>query len=414
MKAYYTKMREAAGTRNRQWFIQTAAFLLIPLAGLTSHTWLPFPPNLLLFFLSLLCIFPVFDSAFAENPLRNQNATTVLRDLRLVFLFSFSLFFSQYYIDAPFRSMIGVVVAPLFFAVSVLVLSQLPFETVQKLGRKFIFYSVIILIAECILRYSYSIYTVYNGTNYYLGFYRVKFCSPMYVTSNAVALQIVALYFFILWWISNNKNEGRNTFLTKKDYFWARIILIGLLILTFSRAAWIAFVIGLLYKHFFYQKSFRWLRFARHDETRNLKLIFLAIAAILCIIGLVFMYQKIRFDDSFVSKFFILNQTISFYKQANWTSVLFGVGFLKSTEFLGIYAHNYFLIFLMEGGLIGFILLCALLVFFLKKTKGQAWIIFIPFFLQAMSEAVTYMPYLFVSVAFMYIYTNFSSTKTSL
>ena len=363
--------------------------LLIPLASLSSRTWLPVPPTLLLFFGAVLCWFVLQMNG------ERRTANGELKTIVVVFsVFVFYIFASQYFMGAVFFRYMGVIFAAMYLVLILIFSERASTNFLKNLGRKFIHYSLVILSLEALLRYAYNAWLIFQGANPEHGFYQFKFDGPMYVASNMTAGHIIALLFFILWWGHTYKES------MKKEIFVALI----LIVLTLSRASIPAVAIGLFY-YFFFRNS---------DWKKSLVVLFS-----IGIFGLFTLWVLRYFPDySFQTKFLILDEALDFYETASLKNILFGLG-LSETEELAKFtfsAHNYFLIFLLETGVFGLLFLLATFFVLVKFTNGAAMIVLVPYFVQISAEAATFIPYFYVIMALMVI-TYFSkndSKKNSL
>ncbi|MCL2413826.1 MAG: hypothetical protein FWC94_01045 [Bacteroidales bacterium] len=350
--------------------------LLIPLASLSSRTWLPVPPTLLLFLGAVLCLFALYASG--KLKLENRESTKIIVVLGIFILYIFS---SQYFMGTVFFRYMGVVFAALYLILILIFSEQTSADFLKNLGRKFIRYSLIILCFEAILRFAYAYYLIIQGENPEHGFYQFKFNGPMYVASNMTAGHIIALLFFMLWWGHSYKES------MKKEICVALI----LIVLTLSRASIPAVAIGLFY-YFFFKNS---------DWKKSLLVLFS--------VGLfgIFALWALRYfpDYSFQTKFLILNEALYFYETASLRYILFGLG-LSETEQMARFtfsAHGYFPIFLMETGMLGLLFLLTTFFFLIRFTNGAAMIVLLPYSIQILSEGATFIPYFYVIMAFMIV-----------
>jgi len=359
---------------------------LIPLASLSSRTWLPIPPTLLLFFGAVLCWF-----ALQINGER-RTANGELKIVIAVFsVFVFYIFASQYFMGTVFFRYMGVVFAAMYLILILIFSERTSADFLKNLGRKFIRYSLIILSVEAILRLTYGFYSIIQGESPHSSFYQFKFIGPMYVSSNMVAGHIIALLFFMLWWGHTYKQSFKNEI----------ILALVLLFLTFSRANIPAIIIGLFYFYFF--KDIEW--------KKSLVVLFFV-----GIFG-VFALWSLRYfpDYSFQTKFLILNEALYFYETASLRYILFGLG-LSETEQMARFtfsAHGYFPIFLMETGVLGLLLLLTTFFFLVKFTNGAAMIVLLPYSIQTLSEGATFIPYFYVIMALMLILTKSKNENDS-
>ncbi|MCL2027595.1 MAG: O-antigen ligase family protein [Bacteroidales bacterium] len=363
---------------NERSLSELGLWLLIPLASLTSHTWLPIPPTMVLLLGAIVCWFV---QQFNSSTIQQSDTSSNHRQVIAVYcVFIFYIFVSQYLLNAVFRHYMGAIFAPLYLILILIFSERTSTNVVKKLGQKFIRYSLIILTIEAILRYSVNLYYITLNPDFFYGFYSFKFNGPMYLTSNAVACHLVTLLFFMFWWRQTYK-ESLN-----KEIAIAFI----LIALTFSRAAIPAIGAGLVYYGLF--------------RDLNWKKSVLALFSI-GIIGIISLFVLRYFisDDSFQSKFIIIEEAFEYYKTADLKSILFGIGFYETEKIMTYYAHNYFLLYLMETGVIGLFLLCATLFTLVLTTNGLAMIILIPFIIQSAAESQTFLPYFYVTMAFIIV-----------
>jgi hypothetical protein len=308
-----------------------------------------------------------------KSKIKNQKSK---KNLIVFCIFVAYIFTSQYFIGATFRHYMGAIFAPMYL-IFILIFSEHTSEIfLKKLGEKFIRYSLIILCIEAVLRYSISLYGIILNPDNYYDFYAFKHNGPMYRLSNAVACHLVTLLFFILWWGKTYKKS------MKKEFF----IILVLIALTFSRASIPAVILGFFYYHFF--KNLNWKK----------SLLVLLTKGIIGVFALLILRYFIN-DYSFQSKFLIFDEAWIYYQTASWKNILFGIGFYETGNIMTYYAHNYFLLFLMETGIIGLILLCTTLFILIKTTNGAAMIVLVPFIIQTSTESNTFLPYFYVVMA---------------
>jgi len=350
--------------------------LLIPLASFTSHTWLPVPPTMVLFLGAAVC-WVLLQMENGKWKIENGK----LKNIIIVFsVFASYIFASQYLMGTGVRHYIGAMFAPLYLVLILIFSERASDDFLKNLGQKFIRYSLVIFSVEAVLRYAYSFYSVLTcpGTTSVV-FYDFKFAGPMYYSSNAVATHLVTLLFFMFWWGNTYKQS------MKKEICVALV----LIALALSRASILAIAVGLFYYAFF-----------RNSDWKK-SLITLFSIGTLGVLALLVL-RNFFFDYSFQSKFLILEESLKFYYQtASLRDILFGIGILESTNIMTHHAHNHFLLYLMEMGVIGLILLCATLFVLVKVTNGKAMIVLVPFLVHAMAESNTFLPYLYVIMALM-------------
>ncbi|MGY4806851.1 hypothetical protein ACVNRM_14825 [Bacillus paranthracis] len=129
--------------------------------------------------------------------------------------------------------------------------------------------------------------------------------------------------------------------------------------------------------------------------------VLLSITAIIA--GSAFIFGYMNSDISFLSKIEIVDRAFEFLSDTTMSNVLLGIGFGNSFEYLRIGAHNFIITYLLESGLIGFILLFVLWWKILRKTKFKAGIVMLPFLFAGMSLAGHAITYLYCIFAIIYI-----------
>lgn len=347
-------------------------WFIIPLCSATSHTMLAIPPTLILFFVG---------STLLVSFIRRVN---IFNSQLLPAICIIYFLISQTFIGAPFTRYMGVIFAIAYYIVVTGFGFQISSEKLTSLATKFINYSTLILVIECIWRLmhpnlEYANFAVEGDVRW---IYQYKFGGLMYVDSNAVAIHIVIILFFIFYREIEHDEHWNKT----------KIILIILLILTFSRAAWAGTLLGWIYVRFL----------------RNQKIEFYLINLVFFSVLLVFFYklyleEKIASDLSFQSKLEIVGIVSQYFSNASIQEVFFGIGFSNSLERLGIYAHNFFMVFFIESGLIGLILLISMFIQISIATGKKALYIFVPFLITTLSSTITFMPFLYVSLALIFL-----------
>jgi len=353
---------------------EVGLWLLIPFASLTNVWGVPVSPTMLFLLGAVAC----WTFLQMNGKLRIENAEFKIV-IAVCLIFAAYLFASQYLMHAPFRRYIAGVMAPLFLVLILIFSEQVSGDFLKKLGRKFIHYSVIIFCIEAIFRYAISFWTIYQGTNFYFGIYQFKFTALIHGDSNFVAILLVLLLFFMLWW--------KDTF---KESLTKEIIIVSILIvLALSRAAIPAVAVGLFYYFFF-----------RNLDWKKALLVFLATG----VFGALALWATRYFpDDSFQTKFLILDESLAFLKTVDLKTFLFGIGLANSSEIMTFGAHNLFLLFLLESGIIGLLLKCIILLAFIKVTNGKITIVLLPYIVQSMAASSAFMPYFYVVIALMII-----------
>lgn len=362
-------------TIERSKLVYFGLWLIIPFCSFTSHTIILVPPTLILFFIGSIVL----------TGLHPRIHISSVYSIPVVCASYFLL--SQMSIGAPAGRYIGVVAAICYFIITVAFGFNLDGKSRDKLISKFIHYSTVLLIAECIWRLTHprAEYAVFDGGDDSRWIYQYKFGGLMYTDSNAVGIHIIILLFFIYYLEKEQKAAWPKI----------KIVLLILLVLTFSRAAWFGFIVGWIYIRYFQNKRLGFYII-------NL---FLFIGA-----GLLFyrfyLQAKISSDLSYQSKFDIIGIVLNHFKDISSSELFLGIGFSNSLERMGVYAHNFFMVFLIESGIIGLFLIILLLLQFTISTKLKALYVLVPFLVTTLSSTITFMPFFYVVIALIFVFEN--------
>ncbi|PMO99174.1 hypothetical protein BCS96_10260 [Vibrio breoganii] len=215
-------------------------------------------------------------------------------------------------------------------------------------------------------------------------FYLYKYNSLMFGSSNTTAL-VALSNFFLLLFISDRTN---------KNYFLLKIVLLAVLFFTFSRAAIASAIIALLLLY-----SFR------------IGFIAVALGSVFALnIGML-VYHTTE-DLSLKSKFHIITEVLSYY-QNNFSLelLLTGVGLSRSPELIGISAHNIFISYGFELGLVGIGLLLFLILTSIRLSRLHAVYLWYPILISGLSYFIyAGAPFFFVPLALIVI---ISSKRTT-
>lgn len=344
------------------------AFLLIVFSGFFIN-FLPISPIYLFFTLS-------FVGLFLQTLKIKKLVFNSLIGITMVLL-CYLLVTQLMIIPEKTNALYNVILSLIYFVFSFQVLYSLSSDKILNISVKFINISILLVIIETIWRltHPWQPQTTWQFMQVDSSFYKYKMNSIMYQDSNFVGIFIVALFFFCIYL------RRYQAILLK----WQMFMLTILCVLTFSRAAiftLIAFYILIGFK------------------TKIMKIL-LSITAI--ITGATFIFGYMNSDISFLSKIEIVDRAFEFLSDTTMSNVLLGIGFGNSFEYLRIGAHNFMITYLLESGLIGFILLFVLWWRILKKTKFKAGIVMLPFLLAGMSLAGHAITYLYCIFAIIYI-----------
>lgn len=344
-------------------------FFIIPFSGFYI-TKLPLSPIYILIFIGLFFLTILL---FISSKLKLSTEIILSFILLMYFSISQQLLFMPN-VSAYLNFNFSVVV----FICSYIALNKTNSNTIVSISEKMIYFSIPLLIYEAYYRITNPVFFVdfAEKGQENLAFYYFKINSIMYQDSNFVGLFIVSLFFFLFYLKKN----------TNKKYFILITLLIILIFTTISRASILALVLFvILYP--FRQKIYKYR-------------IFIFIFSIISTFTLFpFLLEYRTIDDSFSTKFGIFDKTIEYISNANFINLLFGVGFGNAVEVLDIGAHNFFVTYLVESGLIGLLLVIIFWTYLLHKTKYKIGIVMFPFLLNGMSVASGAIPYLYAMFA---------------
>lgn len=355
--------------------------LVVVFCSALSHTVISIPPTVVFFFIGSFTLALI---SFSTGKVYNPSV--------IAFPLCCAVYYavSQTIIGAPVGRFMGVVLSILYFVVIASYGNLVPEEKRTKYIRYFIILSVCILVAECIWRLTHpeEDFKIYEEMGDPRWIYQYKFGGLMYVDSNAVAIHIVIVLFYILY---------RQVYF-KERHATVVIILLILLFFTISRAAWIGTFIGFLYLRYLHKKGS--MAFITG----------IGVVVIILTVVAIFLAQEIRNDLSFISKTDILKTTVDYFSRVSTKDLFFGVGFSNSEQALGVYAHNFIMVFLIESGIIGLTFIFLLFVYFINITGSRAYVILIPFLITTLSATITFIPYFYLVMALLYIDNKNSNT----
>lgn len=299
--------------------------------------------------------------------------------LWLVALIVFSCI--QLSIPANWKPLINNVSSMLMYIIIVVLLKGSTYNRLLHISYVFIKATTYALVTECVIRLSLSI-------PHGFGLYNLKGNSFMFLDTNFCGLMVLVLVCYVRYLI-----VFCNQVHLKKFVY----IYVLLLLLTFSRAA----IIGYIFFEFlfFNMTPTRW------------KLILFKRLAIIIIWGTLIggiIIDVANNDDSFKSKIYIYNIVIENIDILR-DKIVWGVGYEHGQTLLGIYPHNFFLLYLLETGIIGLVFKLIFILYILHRTR---WIgLFIAFaYLVPIQSAASYAThYFYVVLALMTLIDNYHS-----
>jgi len=346
-----------------------ALFFIIPFSGFYI-TKLPLSP---IYLFIMIGVYLSTIIIFVSNKIKLSKEVFLAIALLFYFLI-FQQIFSIPNISAYVNFSFSIVV----FIVSYIILNKTNSNAIINISEKLIFFSIPLLLCEAYYRITHPVFFVDFAAmgREYLAFYYFKINSIMYQDSNFVGLFILSLFFFLLYLKQ----------FTFKKYYISFSLLIILIFATISRASILSLVL-FSFLYIFKQKIYKY----------KITILIFSILFSFLLFPILLKYKTI--DDSFYSKFEIFYRTFEYILNANFVYLLFGVGFGNAVYVLDIGAHNFFVTYLVESGVIGLILIVIFWSYILYKTKFKAGIVMFPFLFNSMSLTSGAIPYLYAMFA---------------
>ncbi|EGY1272220.1 O37 family O-antigen polymerase [Escherichia coli] len=214
-------------------------------------------------------------------------------------------------------------------------------------------------------------------------FYIYKINSIAFEDSNFISVILVVYYISL-------RSTALYSDIKVKYSLGLNIGLLTLILLTFSRSAYIGVLIFECMVLFFFKPDV------------NMKLRGLLVSIILVGGGICahLIIEKIASDPSFISKFYIVDLTVKYLSHASTLDILFGIGFGNAINVLGMGAHNIFIAIFIENGLIGTLLYLYILIMLSIRYK-LTMLLIIPISIMGLSFSQIAMPYFYVVIAWL-------------
>ncbi|HAS3607733.1 hypothetical protein JG654_10180 [Vibrio cholerae] len=183
-------------------------------------------------------------------------------------------------------------------------------------------------------------------------FYMYKFSTLMFADSNTVAIVCIS-FFFLLDYCSKR-------FLVNTSVL--RIFLFVILLSCLSRSALFAIVISM----FLLSTKFSF----------KFKVVFMLS---ILIPMMFYVLSLVASDGSFLSKVFILHAFLNYFSTADLSSLLLGIGLGNSPLYLNnIYSHIHVVTSIVEGGIVGTLLIFAFLSYYSYISKYYCLYVILP------------------------------------
>ncbi|MEX6253042.1 hypothetical protein [Providencia hangzhouensis] len=223
---------------------------------------------------------------------------------------------------------------------------------------------IAIVTIDTVFRFKYPIINdIFQSQGSDLWFYQYK-RSFILGDSNVVSILLMTTIFF-------------NIFFMKKmcvSIKYKSVIIVAffiLLFLTFSRAAYLATTIGIIYATV-YSNIYR-------------RFIFYIVGVILCLALIPYLINVVTHDGSGSTKLGELSNVINYYQNVDTIyNAFFGVGFGNGIYVMDMYIHGLFAKLLVEGGLM-FFFAFTLLMYCIYKIERMVLILYVPLFIASIS-----------------------------
>lgn len=295
-------------------------------------------------------------------------------------IFYFAL--DQYAVKGVFNTSFSFIISLIYLIIIIQLYKQKNIETIYKASYIYIVFSIGLISIDTLYRLSHPSYYFNVDSQENLAFYIYKINSILFQDSNFVGLYCVVLFSLTLFLNVYNKKKINIVILS---------ILFILTIFTFSRASIISCVcVSLIYFLFYFKKAI------------HMKVLTLIILAGTILILFYNYFNFFSAGKSFNSKFIIMQKYIEFSNSSSIFKFLFGVGFGNSFKFFGMGAHDFFITFLMETGLLGLILMLSVYIILIFISKGKLSLIIIPFIINGFSLTSDALTYLFSALIMSY------------
>ncbi|MGB2538054.1 hypothetical protein [Hafnia paralvei] len=178
---------------------------------------------------------------------------------------------------------------------------------------------------------------------------------------------------------------------TSLNIKWVRLLeiyLLFLIVMTFSRSAYVGVFLFEILRIIFFRKK----------NAVFIKLMSVVLAVFVTPLLIYTFILLSENDVSFLSKFHIIDLAYSYIINADASDILFGIGFGNSVNVLGMGAHNIIVALLIENGLFGVSLYLLVLTYIAIRYRLTILLI-VPITVMGLSFSQIAMPYFYVFIA---------------
>lgn len=298
-------------------------------------------------------------------------------------LMLFYIYISQIFLSPEISVLITFSLTYLYFIIVNDLLKYINYKLLIFFSEFFVDFVILLTFIDTIYRFyglnfDFSIFnTIFSG----LEFYNFKINSLMFGGSNGVAFLLSSLFLF-LFYLSK---------ITHKKYFFRKLISLILIVLTFSRTIYLALII-LVFIYIL-------IKILKIKYLKELILVFLFVVSLSphLFINLISGYIPFIADGSFQTKLYISENGWEYILKNNslWDNLI-GFRLGNGVTYLGIWVHNLLLTYILETGLIGFIIFIIFLSYFYKKTAKDYVFFYYLLLIAGVSFVPIQIPYFFV------------------
>lgn len=301
----------------------------------------------------------------------------------IAFLMLFYIYISQIFLSPDISVLITFSLTYLYFIIVNDLLKYINYKLLMFFSEFFVDFVILLTFIDAIhrfygLNFDFSIFkTIFSG----LEFYKFKINSLMFGGANGVAFLLSSLFVFLFY-------LGK---ITHKKYFFRKLIALILIVLTFSRTIYLALII-LLFLYIL-------IKALKIKYMKELILFFLFVISLSphLFLKLISGYISFITDGSFQTKLYISESGWEYILKNNglWDNLI-GFGLGNGVKYLGSWVHNLLLTYILETGLIGFIIFIIFLSYFYKKTAKDYVFFYYLLLISGISFVPIQIPYFFV------------------
>lgn len=285
-----------------------------------------------------------------------------------------------------------VIISYSFLLITYDLFKNMELNALIKIANNFINLTIIIVLIETLIRVrglnlSEIFLVLVSGE-----FYPFKRESIIFGDSNSVAFLLITLILFLVYLRK----------LININFRFRLFIMVVLLILTYSRAAYLGLILLLvisLFRSFLFKISKQLLRLF---DVFIIFILFFVDLVPFVFSDIINRYFPLAEDSSFQTKVLIPEKALNYLWNSDLISKLFGIGLGNSVEYINIASHNFVITYLFETGVIGLCFVLAILYFLNKISKSKFILFFYLIFIVGFSFVPVAMPYFFVSLILLY------------